>query len=241
MAAARGSVKANSVSACRPAKTRRLAPWPGLTAGESTVLLTDIRRKGGHFAVFGISAALLLALAPPATATAAAPGHAARLGPTQSVHFPARTKSPAPISASKRHELAASLQRINRHPPWTSTRSIAGSPSAAPASPHPGLNAMRLAVANGEARVSRGSWRFWDVQANELGFTTSAPYAWLHYPQLALSSNYPCITANVFQGTASDPDCGHPADCTQLGSVVVRLSLGMLATLPQGQVLTGDG
>ena len=317
--------------------------------------MTDIRRKGGHFAVFGISAALLLALAPPATATAAAPGHAARLGPTQSVHFPARTKSPAPISASKRHELAASLQRINRHPPWTSTRSIAGSPSAAPASPHlvqtspasspgtqppptaweffrdtnlsqasvggqtgdvdepsvsnngnvvlytgnwyaavstdagnsftftnpfsdfpasyrgfccdqatiydpsrnisiwsllyvpehagdphPGLNAIRLAVANGQTGVSGGSWRFWDVQANELGFTTSAPYAWLDYPQLALSSNYLYITANVFQGTASDPDCGNPADCTQLGSVVVRLSLSTLATLPQGQVLTGD-
>src|SRR2546425_65871 len=97
---------------------------------------TRSQRTAGYLAVFGISAARLLALAPPATATAAAPGHAVRLGHTQAVHLPARTKSPAPLSASKRHELAASLQRINRHPHWTSTRSIAGSPSAAPASPH---------------------------------------------------------------------------------------------------------
>ena len=92
----------------------------------------------------------------------------------------------------------------------------------------------------GEAGVSGGSWRFWDVQADELGFTETNPYAWLDYPQLALSSNYLYITTNVFQGTASDPDCGNPADCTQLGSVVVRVSLSTLATLPQGQVLTGD-
>jgi len=278
------------------------------------------------------------------------------LGPTQAVQLPARTKSPPPLSATKRQELEASLQRLNRHPRWTATPSITNSAPAVHASPHlvqagtavspntppspttweffrntnlsqasvgnqagdvaepsvsnngnvvlytgnwfaavssdagnsftftnpftdfpasyrgfccdqgtiydpsrditiwgllyvperfgdpqPGLNAFRLAVANGQAGVNNGSWKYLDVRAEDLGFLSTAPYAWLDYPQLGLSSNYLYVTWNVFQGTTTDPDCSaNPADCAQLGSVVLRLSLSTLATMSQGQTLSGD-
>lgn len=91
-----------------------------------------------------------------------------------------------------------------------------------------GSNAIRLAVANGKAGVAGNSWHYWDFTAQQLGFAAGQ---WLDYPQLATSSNYLYLSANVFAGNISS------GPTTFTGSTIVRLSLSPLA---QGGVLGFD-
>jgi len=80
-----------------------------------------------------------------------------------------------------------------------------------------GDNAERIAVADGQAGVLNNVWTYWDVTPQNAGWPTGY---WFDYPQVALSSNYLYLTANVFNSSTS----------SFAATEILRLTLDTLAT-----------
>ncbi|MBI4493220.1 MAG: IPT/TIG domain-containing protein [Chloroflexi bacterium] len=93
-----------------------------------------------------------------------------------------------------------------------------------------GNNTLRIAVARGQAGLASNTWSYWDVTAQQAGFSSGT---WLDYPHLALGSNYLYLTSNVFDSYDY-----------YVGSVIFRFPLDALATpggpLPYAYYAVGD-
>ena len=93
--------------------------------------------------------------------------------------------------------------------------------------PNPGLNTLRLAVADGQAGLSAGTWHTYDILSS--GFPDGQS-GWIDYPQLAITSTYLYVTFNRFRGGASDPGCYSAGTiCNQEDSIALRIPLATLA------------